>query len=64
MKVMKAEGGWGTYSWVDGFKPGFKKLSLEEEARKNPQAVIFRLLNKGEEELAEYFFNKYVADAA
>lgn len=63
MQILQANGHWGGYSWSDGFKVAHCEPTLEQEAKKTPQAVIFRLLNQGKEELAEYFFEKYVATA-
>jgi hypothetical protein len=50
----------GTFSWTDGFKPVQKEESLEAEARRNPQAVIFRLLNEGREDEAEELLERFV----
>lgn len=64
MEVIRVNNQWGTYSWTTGFKPAYHKSGLEQEAKRVPQAVIFRLLNEGEDELAEYFFEKYVVNRA
>lgn len=50
----------GTFSWTNGFKPVRKESGLEAEARRNPQAVVLRLLNEGKEEEAEELFERFV----
>lgn len=50
----------GTFSWTNGFKPVRKESGLEAEARRNPQAVIFRLLREGREDEAEELLERFV----
>ncbi len=56
MEIVNVGGSVGTYSWSTGFKPSVPDLSLLEEARKNPEAVINRLLLQGNEEVADKVF--------
>jgi len=61
MKVVKILSQWGIYSWATGFRPApNKQYSLDEEARKNPEAVINRLLLEDREEEAERILDLYV----
>jgi len=53
IQILKVGSEWGTYTWADGFTPSIRLVSLVDEARKNPDAVINRLLQKGMEDLAE-----------
>lgn len=61
MQIIRIDGQLGAYSWATGFKPTPKRqLPLDEEAKKNPEAVIFRLLREDREDEAERFFELYV----
>ena len=60
MKIVFVTGKVGVYSWADGFRSVSKDKSLDAEARKNPEAVINRLLKKGEIEKAERILDVYV----
>ncbi|HPN96220.1 MAG TPA: hypothetical protein PLK35_00475 [Candidatus Moranbacteria bacterium] len=59
-QIIRISGQYRTYSWTRGLAPQRPVRSLEEEARRNPQAVIFRLLNEGREDEAENFFQRFV----
>jgi hypothetical protein len=59
MDIIVINGNAGTYSWTDGFRFASVK-SLDEEARRNPEAVINRLLKEGETEEAERILDVYV----
>lgn len=57
-ELKKKSGRWGIYTWNEGFKHNSKrKLSLEEEAKRNPEAVINRLMKEGRFEEAEKFLD-------
>ena len=60
MEITFVNGDAGVYSWADGFRSISKEESLDEEARKNPEAVINRLLNEGKVEDAERILDVYV----
>jgi len=51
---------WGVYSWTTGFRSRNESLSLQEEIRKNPKAVLNWLMNEGRwdeaEEILDTFF--------
>lgn len=61
MQVAMVSGRLGIYSWATGFKPiPEKRLSLDEEAKRNPEAVINRLLLEDREDEAERILELYV----
>ena len=60
MEILVISGKVGVYSWADGFLSISKEESLDKEARKNPEAVINRLLNEGRIEDAERILDVYV----
>lgn len=54
------DGDYGVLSWADGFRKPSHELSLGEEAKRNPEAVINRLMRTGEYDTAERIMDKYV----
>lgn len=61
MQIVTVRGQRRVYSWANGFKTvGKKKLGLDQEARRNPAAVINRLIRSGEYEEAERIMDHYM----
>lgn len=58
MEIVKINGQWRVYTWADGFRPARKNLSFEEEVRRNPEAVINRLVNQGRRDEAEELIDR------
>lgn len=59
--IMRKKGTWGLYSWADGFLASAKgELPLDSEARRNPEAVISRLMKEERWEEAERILDLYV----
>ncbi len=59
-KIVKINGKYYTFSFTDGYKAN-EELNLREEAAKNPDAVINRLMNNGNWDLADEFMEEFVA---
>ena len=64
MRIVRGQGGYGTFSWADGFRPSpkAKSPSLVEEARQSARsflAVITRLFKQGRDDEAEMFWERY-----
>ena len=52
---------WGTTSFVEGFTPStIYRQNLATEVRRNPEAVILRLMNRGAWDLAETLWEEYI----
>ena len=60
MQIIRINGELGVYSWTTGFKNDTIFLNLDNEAKKNPEAVINRLLLENREEEAERILEAYV----
>ncbi len=61
MQIIRAGSQLGVYSCANGFKPIAERLfSLDNEAKKNPEAVINRLLLENREDEAERLLELFV----
>ena len=45
-QVVKVASQWGIYTWTDGFTSSVPALPLEKEVKRNPEAVINRLMKE------------------
>ncbi len=59
-QIVQVAGQWGTWSWSEGFQPAIRQRSLEEEARRCPEAVINRLIREERWEEAERIMDRYL----
>lgn len=60
MEIIFVNGNAGVYSWADGFRSMSLEKSIDEEAKKNAEAVINRLLEQGRVEEATRILETYV----
>lgn len=57
--ICKVDGKWAVLSWTDGLAHR-RELTLIEEANKDPEAVINRLMRMGEWDMAEAVMDEYL----
>ena len=60
LRVVQIAGRWGTWSWSEGFRPAIRRQSLEDEARRNPEAVINRLIREERWDEAEWIMDHHL----
>ena len=64
LQVAKIGDMWGAVSFTDGFTPSpTYNVRLAAEARRNPEAVLMRLMNVGNWDLAEELWEQYIDPA-
>jgi len=49
---------WGIYSWTNGFIPAVKETPLHQEAKRNPEAVLNRLMREERWDEAEEIMDR------
>ena len=60
-QTVRIGGRWRITSFTDGFTPSpIYHQSLVLEARRNPEAVLMRLMNNGRWDLAEELWEQYI----
>lgn len=58
--IVRVNGVWGTFSWLEGYKLFSKERSLLAEARDYPEAVINRLIREDRWDEAEDIMDRFM----